>query len=223
MYGASLQDTLFSSPGLFLQQRQELLEAFTSFETANTYDIMSDQGYHVGHVVERDEGGFMSALWRSVLKSHRGFVADVIEPNGRPVLHLSRDAFFFFSDLHVTSAEGHRLGSIQRRFGFMYKKFDLRDETGQIFARVQSPPWRLWKFPVIDARSGQQVAEINKKWSGALREMFTDADSFWIDFGQQPWTPSQRAVLFATAVSIDFDFFEDNESSSPTGMLDFFD
>lgn len=145
---------------------------------------------------------------------------DILEQDGRPVLHLARDAFFFFSDLHVTAPDGRPLGSIHRKFALMYKKFELRDETGQIFARVSSPPWRLWKFPIVDARTGQTIAEITKKWCGALREMFTDADTFRVEFGQHPWTPSQRAILFATAISIDFDFFEDNESGS-AGLLDF--
>jgi hypothetical protein len=32
-----------------------------------------------------------------------------------------------------------------------------------------------------------------------------------IDFENSQWTDPQRTVIFAAAISIDFDFFEDNQ------------
>ena len=67
--------------------------------------------------------------------------------------------------------------------------------------------------------SGDSV--ITKRWSGALREVFADADSFMIDYEQGTWSTDERAVIFAAALSIDFDFFENNQGVR--GMLDVFD
>lgn len=102
------------------------------------------------------------------------------------------------------------MGGIHRRFGILHKKYDLRDENGQLFARIESPIWRLWTFPVLDL-GGQERAVITKRWGGFLREMFTDADNYLVDFMTHPWTIQQRAAIFAAAVSIDFDFFENNQ------------
>ena len=43
-----------------------------------------------------------------------------------------------------------------------------------------------------------------------LKEMFTDSDNFIIEFGNRPWTAQNRATILAAAISIDFDFFENN-------------
>ncbi len=107
---------------------------------------------------------------------------------------------------------GDRVGSIHRRFGILYKKYDLKDRMGRLFATVSSPRWRLWTFPIKDL-SGEVCATVSKRWGGGLREVFTDADTFRIDFGTHAWTPEQRAILFALALSIDFDFFENNQGS----------
>ena len=69
--------------------------------------------------------------------------------------------------------------------------------------------------------SGQERGKVAKKWGGALREVFTDADAFLVDFSDHSWTSAQRAVIFAAAISIDFDFFENNQGSgSVLDMLD---
>jgi len=126
---------------------------------------------------------------------------------------FSRQFFFFFSDLVVEDSTGRRVGSVARRFGWITKKYDLLDENGRIFAKIRAPFWSIWKFPIIN-HEGTEVGEITKKWragrAGVLTELFTDADTFLVDFGQSSWTLNERLVIFASAISVDFDFFEDN-------------
>jgi uncharacterized protein YxjI len=94
----------------------------------------------------------------------------------------------------------------------LYRKYDLYDDAGSLFATIKGPIWRIWTFPVKDTR-GTGEASISKRWGGGLREIFTDADTFMIDFMQGLWTEPQRRVIFAAAISIDFDFFENNQAN----------
>ena len=193
---------------LFIHQLKEWAEIFTDFETKNKYEILDDQKNKLGFVIERSSG-FMAVLRRVFLRSHRPLAIDVFGAGQNKILHLSRSFFFFFSDLSVS--DGSRfVGSINRRFGILYKKYDLKDEMGKVFASIKSPIWRLWKFQVVD-RTEQEVSVISKKWGGALREMFTDADTYMIDFQKAHWTTGQKAIILSAAISIDFDFFEDNQ------------
>ena len=198
---------LTATPQLFIKQQKEWAEILVDFETANRYEIMDANKQKVGMIAERG-GGFMRTIQRMVLRSHRPLEIDVFDMQQNAILHFARSFFFFFSDLHVT-AGGQSLGSVHRRFGIIYKKYDLIDETGAVFARISAPLWRIWTFPLINS-AGATVGEISKKWSGLLAEVFTDADSFLVNYGEESWTHSQRAVILAAAISIDFDFFEDN-------------
>ncbi|MEK7690261.1 MAG: phospholipid scramblase-related protein, partial [Bdellovibrionota bacterium] len=157
-------------------------------------------------IIAERAGGLWSHLRRWFLRSHRPLEIDVLTGAGQKLLHFTRDFFWFFSDLDVMTGEKEKLGSIHRRFAFFYKIYDLRDTNGRDFARIESPFWRLWTFPVIGTD-----AVISKSWGGALREVFTDADTYCVDFGNRTWTPDERAILFAAAISIDFDYFENNQ------------
>jgi len=219
MTGLALPDIL-ASPQLYVRQKKEWAEIIVDWETANQYEILDAQSNSVGLVAERS-GGFLDAIKRLFLRSHRPLSIDVFDGSGQAVLHFGRTFFFFFSDLFVDSTSGQRLGAVHRRFGILYKKYDLLDGSGQVFARIQAPLWRIWTFPLIDS-AGQAIGQISKKWSGFLREAFTDSDTFLIDYGNGAWSEPQRAVILAAAISVDFDFFEENQGIA-NSVTDIFD
>jgi len=193
---------------LSLKQRKEWVEILVDFETRNQYAVRGAGGEELGTLVE-EAGGLGRVLTRWLLRSHRPLDAALCDRSGAMLLRLSRPFFFFFSDLHVSGADGQPVGSVHRRFGILHRKYDLRDAFGRTFARVASPIWRIWTF-FVEAEDGRD-ATIGKKWGGLLREVFADADTFGVDFSQATWSPEERAVIFSAAVSIDFDFFEDNQ------------
>ncbi|HEY8121871.1 MAG TPA: phospholipid scramblase-related protein [Myxococcota bacterium] len=195
-------------PQLSLKQRKEWVEILVDFETRNQYAVFGSRGEEVGTLAE-EGGGLGRVLTRWLLRSHRPLDAALCDRLGAVVLRLSRPFFFLFSDLNVSDARGVTIGSVHRRFGILYRKYDLRDAHGRTFARVKSPFWRIWTF-FVRAEDGRD-ATIGKKWGGVLREVFADADTFGVDFSQASWAPEERAVIFAAAVSIDFDFFENNQ------------
>lgn len=214
-----LTQFLNQSAKLFIKQAKVWLEILVNLETANKYAIFDERKAQVGFIAERS-GGFFNTILRLLFKSHRPFDIDIFNHTGERLLHLSRKFFFFFSDLAVQTAEGRILGHVHRRFGILYKKYDLVDERGQVFARIASPRWRLWTFPIQDL-NGETQGTIAKKWGGGLREIFTDADAFLVDFGPRQWGDAQKAVILAAAISVDFDFFEENQGAkSPLDVLD---
>ena len=203
-------------PVLFVKQRKEWTEILVDWETRNQYQLLDDQGGEIGVIAEK-AGGVGSFVRRALLRSHRGFEIAVFERTGEPVLRLERPFFFLFSDLTVSDPAGKVLGHVKRRFGLLYKRYDLQDATGRVFAQIAAPRWRLWTFPIADESQGRS-ATIAKKWGGGLREVFADADTFRVEFLQGDWSGAERAVILAAALSIDFDFFENNQGSG--GLVD---
>ncbi len=201
---------------LYIRQRKEWTEILIDWETKNQYVVMDGQQNEIATIAEK-AGGVADFLKRSFFRSHRPFEIGVFAPDGRVQCTLSRPFFFFFSDLEVRTGEGAVVGHVKRRFGLLYRKYDLLDETEQCFAQIKGPIWRIWTFPVRDTR-GTGEARIAKRWSGGLREIFSDADTFMVDFMQSNWSEAERRVLLAAAISIDFDFFENNSASG--GLID---
>lgn len=201
---------------LYVHQRRELAEIILGFETRNVYEVIDESQQQVARIEENGHG-FAALLKRIFLRSHRPLRVQVFDTKQQVVLEFKRNFFFFFSDLFIHSKENVLLGSVHRRFGIIYKKYTLKDPTGMEFAYVRSPIWKLWTFPLLVPNQLEPAGSISKKWSGALREFFTDADVFKIDYGLHPWKTQQRAVILGAAVAIDFDFFEENANRS--GLL----
>lgn len=214
-----LRNALSTSDEVFVRQKKEWTEILVDFETKNQYEILDAGGRNAGTVSEVSSGigGFLK---RNLFGSHRSLDVRVHDVDGSAVLKLSRDFFFLFSSLDVEAEGGAKLGSVERRFGLLYKIYDLLDGHGRCFAKIRAPRWRLWTFPVAHS-NGHGEATISKKWGGALREVFADADTFRIAFERGDWAPTERLVVFAAAISVDFDFFENNQGSR--GLLDFSD
>ncbi len=214
-----LREILESAGEYFVHQKKEWTEIIIDFETKNQYEVLDIDGRGIGTISEVSSG-FGGFLKRNFFGSHRSLDVRVHDEAGQPLLRLARPFFFWFSSLDVVEESGEKLGCVERRFGILYKKYDLVDAQGRRFAEIRSPFWRLWTFPVRHV-SGVSEATISKKWGGALREVFADADTFRVAFESGSWAAAERLVVFAAAISIDFDFFENNQGSR--GLLNFSD
>ena len=215
----SLCEILESGQDVFVQQRKEWTEIVIDFETRNRYAAMDASGSTIGAIAEVSTG-FGATMSRWFIGSHRALDIHVLEGDGSELLHLTRPFFLLFSSLEIAEATGAKLGRINRRFGIFYRKYDLLDEFGNCFGRIKAPRWRIWTFPV-EGTDGISRAKISKKWGGAVREIFTDADTYRVSFEGGSWTATHRKVIFAAAISIDFDFFENNQGSG--GLFSFMD
>ena len=206
-----LRQVLESAEEYFVHQKKEWTEILIGFETKNQYEVLNTEGQGVGTISEVSSG-FGGFLKRNFFGSHRSLDVRVHDAEGQPQLKFARPFFFWFSSLEVFEEGGVKLGQVNRRFGILYKKYDLVDAQDRCFAKIRSPLWRLWTFSVRHVNDVSE-ATISKKWGGLLREAFADADTFRVTYESGTWTAAERLVLFAAAISIDFDYFEDNEPS----------
>lgn len=197
---------LAQTPSLVVKQQKEMLEVFTSFESKNRYLVQLPDGQPAFYAAEVGEGAG-AFFMRSFLKNSRPFTMQLLDPHGNINLSLKRPWTWFFSEMHVTDAQGQVVGSLHQKFKFFGRLFEVADASGQVVAEIQGPMFRPWTFKVIVA--GHEVGQISKKWSGLLKEAFTDADTFGVQFGPS-MPPNHRALVLAATFLIDFLYFEDN-------------
>ncbi|MGC4063285.1 MAG: phospholipid scramblase-related protein [Polyangiaceae bacterium] len=201
---STFDNALDAAPGLAIVQRRELAELF-GFETRNKYEIRTVTGEPLGFAAEQQKG-IIGFLLRQVAGHFRSFEISFFDTMRNPVLVARHPFRWFFQRLEVIDAFGRTLGAIQRRWSWFSKRFDVEDAQGNVQLTVASPLWRPWTFTFM--RHGQVVATIRKQWSGALREVFTDADNFGVEFQPGPLHPIERRLLLAAAIFVDLMFFE---------------
>lgn len=185
---------------LVIRQQVEQMEIFTAFETANRYSVHSPEGAQLMHAYE--ESGDIS---RQFAGNRRALTIHVVDGAGAPILKASRDFFWFRSHLRV-DVDGTRIGTLNREFG-LGRKFSLVDGNERELTRITSGLFRPHTF-IAKSAGGAEIARVTKQWSGFGREMFTDADTFVLQFTEPSTDQDFRLLMLASAFAIDLDFFE---------------
>lgn len=188
---------------LLVVQRRELAELI-GFETRNQYELRDQAGQVIGYAIEQGKG-LLGALFRMFLGHFRRFDIDILDAERQVRFRAHHPFRWFFQRLEISDAAGKRLGALQQRFAIFSKRFDLLDARDQVVLQMRSGLFRIWTFPLF--RDDTEVARIEKKWGGVLREAFTDADTFLTTF-----TPAvrstERALILAAAIFVDLQYFE---------------
>jgi uncharacterized protein YxjI len=200
----SMLPVVAKTDSLVIRQRKELTEVFTSMETKNRYEIDLPDGRTILYAQEQGEGG-ADFLRRNFLNTARPFHIELSDERGQDMMHLHRPWRWWFARLDVLDGNNVPLGAIERRFALFAKRFTVLDPSGAEIAELDGPMLRPWTFRVLVG--GQEVGQITKQWSGLLREAFTDADTFGVQYGPG-MSPQLRALALAATFLIDFLYFE---------------
>jgi uncharacterized protein YxjI len=186
-----------------VKQKKRWLEILFDWESKNSYGVFDEDGNHVLQV--KENGGFLNVLLRMFLQTARPFSSTVFDnPIPRPLLQLHRPFRFLFHRLDVMTAGGERVGSVVRRWSWIRRIYSVQNEAGVEVAVLFGPFFRPWTFEV--RVSGRTVGTLQKKWSGLLKELATDADNFALDFDDAP--PQVKVLVFAATVLVDVVHFE---------------
>ncbi len=201
----------------FIKQIKNWGEILIGVEAKNKYVVTDRSGKNVGWVIEKSSG-VLNFLTRLILRSHRPLDVRVYDLEEREILRFARPFYFFFSTAMVFVNE-QPIGKIDQRFAILKKRYLISDRSGQEIGTIESGFLNFFTFE-IESRSGQKVGKISKKWGGLIKEIFTDGDSFGVEMSES-LSDIEKALIFSTAISVDFDYFEDNQGGgSPLGIFD---
>lgn len=206
MLANPLDLALQNASSLVVVQRRELGELI-GFETRNKYEIMTESRQPVGFAAEQSKGA-LAFLARQMVGHWRTYDLVIFDAQRQQRLVAHHPFRWFFQRLEVAEAGGigRRIGAIQQRWAWFSKRFDVEDAQGDVVLTVSSPFWRIWTFAFM--RGDREVARIEKKWSGVLREAFTDADTFRVSYQPGPVSIVERLLLLGAALFIDLQYFE---------------
>ncbi len=191
--------------GLVVSQRKEWGEILIGFEGKNKYAVLDTNGNELYLAVE--EGGFF--LFRWWLKALRPFTIAIRTLENRPALTVQRPFRFYFHQANISDAQGILLGSVKRRFAIIRRKYSVYDANENEVYQLFGPLLRPWTFFI--RKDDEEFGKITKKWSGLLKEGFTDADNFGVTFPAQ-WDAKAKALFLGAVFLIDFVHFENKSN-----------
>lgn len=174
------------------------------YETRNKYAIMDENKNKIGFAAEQQKGIF-GFLLRQFLGHWRSFDVHFFDVNKKEFL-VARHPFRFFFQRFEIYEDGRFLGALQQRFSIFRKKFDVLDERETVLMEMNSSFLQFWTFPF--RKRGQEIARIEKKWTGLLAEFFTDKDTFLVSFDSPGLMREEKMIILASSIFVDLQYFE---------------
>ena len=200
---------------LIIKQKVEVLEIVTGFETANKYEVLNNLGQNVYKAKEDSD-----CCTRNCCGSGRCLDMSITDLQGQEVIHLNRplrcqECCFpcCLQEMEVSSPAGTVIGSISQQWSILHPRLLIKDELGIPVLRIEGPCWTCScfgsdvEFTVVSVQNGEQVGVITKQWTGLVKEVFTDADNYGINFPLD-LDVKVKATLLGALFLIDFMYFE---------------
>jgi len=125
----------------------------------------------------------------------------------RPVITIQRGFSFVRSKVTVFDEYNTEVGYFLSKVFSLGGGFTVHEPGGARVADVTGN-WVGWDFRMTD-NNGRELGVVNKKFDGAMKELFTSADNYLISLDPSlSANPSLAALLLAAGLAIDIVFKE---------------
>ncbi len=189
---------------ILVQQRKEMAELF-GFETRNKYEVLSTDKESLLFIAENQKG-VLGFLLRQYIGHWRSFDLEIFDSERKHIATAKHPFKFIFSELRLQNLlSNEEIGHTIKQFAILRKKFSIHLKNGESLV-IDSGLFSPWTYEI--SRNGTKIASIKKRWSGGLKEIFTDADNFLIEFDDTSLDAEAKLLIVAVAVLIDLSYFE---------------
>ena len=195
--------SMLMQQAIVVHQEVELSNVLVGFDSANKYSLHAPNGQKLAQSAET--GGVGGFFLRQMFRNSRAANLKLFGMNGAEIAEMRKPFRFIFAEIAATIG-GQEIGRAKRLswFGRDYGISVMGIPTFTISSSLLQ--WKNFRFNVM--KGGVHVATIMKRYEGALKMMFTQADTFTIEFHDSSLSLEERFTLLATTYLIDFDCFE---------------
>lgn len=175
-------------------------EKVNYFKFENSYKVFNNKGNEIGSVNQKLTLG-QKALRLLLNKNMLPFLLEIKDSKGNIQTSISRGWTFFMSKIIINDSRGNNIGSIKQKFKLFKPTFKIYNKSEQLVA-VITGDWKAWNFKINDSYE-KQIGTINKKWNGAMKEVFTSADKYHVDINSNTIDISNKMAILSSAITID--------------------
>lgn len=189
-----MKTNFFESNNYFIDEKVNL------FKFENCYQIYNEKSENIGAIKQKLTTG-QKALRLLLKKSMLPFLLEIKNTNDETQASISRGWTFFLSKITIKDAQGLTVGTIQQKFRLLKQNFKIFNASNELIAEINGD-WKSWNFEIIDA-SKLPIGNITKKWSGAMKEIFTSADKYNVFINPSYAKKDYKAIILSSAITID--------------------
>lgn len=208
-------------PTIIIKRKIQKLNLIANIEQANNYDVLDINGNVIGSLVE-ESSGIGAIVLRQFTNNNRSFTIKLYDNNGTLLLILKRSYTVFKSTIKVILPNGKEVGKSVQSLNVIKRKYSLYTNSSTPFGEINASPLS-WKFPILNNEK-LLIGYVNRSFNELLRQLFLDVTLYVIKMDYQSYascsdnamdynglTLNQRAVVLGLVISIDFDYFSQDQ------------
>ena len=172
------------------------------FKAANNYDVLDPETQEIIlNCREENMGTFAKMLRFSKYKKLTPFLITIKTPTDDKILSVKRGWTIFRSVIEVFDENEGLVGTFRQKMLSLGGKFELLAPDGSLLCTLKGK-WTGWDFKF--EKDGQMFAQVNKKWAGLGKELFTTADNYIVAIEDSVAKDHpMRIMIMAAAMCID--------------------
>lgn len=175
-------------------------EKVNFFKFENAYKIFDEKGENIGAVQQILTFG-QKALRMLVDKRMLPFKLQIINNDGEVQAVISRGFTFFMSKIIISDVDQNPIAIIKQKFKFFKPTFRIEQPEGGLIAEITGD-WKAWNFVIKDDNQ-VEMGTINKKWAGAMKEIFTTADKYNVHIDPLYSQNKHKVAILSAAITVD--------------------
>lgn len=168
------------------------------FKAANNFDIFNPDSQELIMTCREDQLGFFTKMLRFTdYKRMTPFRVEIKSASGEKILTVKRGVSIFLSTVEVLDENDNLVGRFKQKFFSIGGKFNVLDPNDNIICTLKGKVMG-WDFKFTQGDS--QIAQVNKKWSGIGKELFTSADNYMLTIDESVRKDDTVRILIVAAV-----------------------
>jgi uncharacterized protein YxjI len=166
----------------------------------NSYEILDEEGKVIG-TAEQQTGGLAKVL--GMFLGDPPTQIDFREKPDDSLVFTVRRTGYLLKKVQVVDSQGAVMGTYKAKKFSISGGFHVYDKDGKHVAEIRGQLLKSdYTFFQPDGKT--EMGKVSKKWAGAMKEMFTSADTYAVQiqpsFGEDPKT---KMLILGAAVAID--------------------
>jgi uncharacterized protein YxjI len=168
----------------------------------NSYEILDEEGKLIG-TAEQKTGGLAAILGMVLGPPNTQIDFREKTDSGEPLVFTVRRSGLLFKKVQVVDAQGTVVGTYKAKTFSLSGGFHVYDADGKHVAEIRGQMLKSdYTFFQPDGKT--EMGKVSKKWAGAMKELFTSADTYAVQiqptFAEDPKT---KMLILGAAVAID--------------------
>ncbi len=165
-----------------------------------SYEILDETGNLIGTAEQRT--GLLAKLLGAVTGDPSTEIEFREKPDDSLVFSVRRKGLLF-KKVQCLDAQGAVLGTYKAKRFSLKGGFHVYDKDGAHIAEIRGA-WTKAEYTFYTPSGNDELGKVSKKWGGAMRELFSGADTYGVQI--TPFAaenPKTKMLMLGAAVAID--------------------